>query len=199
MPKITTKVLPSTDPENIIPDEKNINLYYKIMGLIGEVTTEWAMLDHDLIDVLSALAKCPIHSAGIIYFSINSLSSRIAILKGLAKHAVIEDASRNALLKVLTKILRYATARNEIVHSAYVLTIANSDGVKKLRNKQVIQRHTFRSERNQLHSVVRAQTGELKNNIKNVDDVRKRLKIFNLSYRMPSSSSVRKPSPKRLA
>lgn len=193
MTKIPITYMPSTNSK-IEPDDQALADYREIMELIGEMTTAWATLDHDLVELIARLMNADRRAAGVAYFAINSFSARLNIIKALAKHAVKDQDDGKAIIGVMKKLATYANVRNEIVHSAYALTISDTENGRKLRRKQVIHRHTFRSERDQLHTRVKAQTGEIRQNIKNVDAVRSWIRLFIISFATAPRSSGRAPA-----
>jgi hypothetical protein len=140
-------------------------LLTKIQQRIGAVVNGWATLDNSLIHLLARLAGCPSYSAGIIFYSLNSLATQVSIIKGLAKHNLDDDDIRTEIMTTLTRLRELSNTRNEFVHSVYYIS-RNPD-----KTKWIVKKSTFRSERKELVSENNAQTGEIEHHLLLINDL----------------------------
>jgi len=78
-----SKLLPvQGDPDR----EKAERQFNVILHLIGQVVVAWGEMDDTLIYVLARLSGSRLKAAGITYYALDALSTRLAVIKGLAQH-----------------------------------------------------------------------------------------------------------------
>jgi hypothetical protein len=139
------------------PSEHHRKLHQDIMRLIGEVVAAWAHIEDLMAQLLSIAAQCPLQSAIIMFYSLNSFSARLSMLKATVQHCAPDTADRALLLDVLTKLRSLATSRNELVHASYTFEYGSESAS--------MMRKVVRSERKRPISFVKAQTGEIKTHL----------------------------------
>lgn len=144
-------------------DAEAHELYKQVTQLIGEVAGDWAQLDQSLVSLLRLATKCPAHAAEVIYHSMNSFSPRLSMIKATVMHCMTDAADQQTILAVLEKLRSLHNRRNDLIHSSYATVHGRSD-------KPYLERRVVRSERTQLRSEVRAQTGEIREHIRKLGE-----------------------------
>jgi len=144
-----------------------------ILYLIGQVVVAWGEMDDTLIHVLARLSGNRPKAAGITYYALDALSTRLAVIKGLAQHKLkAGKKKRTDLLKLLDRLGKLGRTRNDIIHAVYRLIYDPKP------DKWMIKKMVFRSLRETLYRETLAQTAELEDHLEQLSDVRFRLRIF---------------------
>jgi hypothetical protein len=143
-----------------------------ILHLIGQVVVAWGEIDEALIYLLARLSGSRPKPAGITYYALDALSTRLAVVKGLAQHKLKAGKKRSDLLRLLEKLRKLGTTRNDIIHAVYRLTYEPESG------RWTIKKMVFRSARETLYKETLAQTGELENHLEQLSSVGFSLRSF---------------------
>src|SRR5262249_53963395 len=94
------------------PDlEKAERQFDVILHLIGQVVVAWGKMDDALIYVLARLSGSRPKAAGITYYALDALSTRLAVIKGLAQHKLKAGKKANRLAKAVRPA--WQTRKNE--------------------------------------------------------------------------------------
>jgi hypothetical protein len=142
------------------PDREKAQIKFDvILHLIGQVVVAWGKLDDLLIHLLARLAGCKLKASGVTYYALDALSTRLAVIKGLAHHKLKPGKKRTALLEFLNRLQKLGTTRNDIIHAVYRMVYDPKSG------KWIIKKTVFRSARNDLYQETIAQTGELETHL----------------------------------
>src|SRR5262245_60128186 len=129
-------------------------------------------MDDTLIYVLARLSGSRPKTAGITYYALDALSTRLAVIKGLAQHKLKAGKKRADLLKMLDQIGKLGRTRNDIIHAVYRLIYDPKP------NKWIIKKMVFRSASETLYKETLAQTVELENHLELLSSVRLGLRVF---------------------
>ena len=128
----------------------------EIHKLIGEVVAEWAAIEDLLAQLLASASGCPLNSAVIIFYSMNSFSARLSMVKAAVQHCMTKDSNQHLILCVLAKLRSLHNTRNDLIHASYSLQIGQ---------RPTMYRKIIRSERAEPIKLIRVQTGEIETHL----------------------------------
>jgi hypothetical protein len=142
--------------------ERMIAQHKKILQMIGEVVAEWASVENRLAVLLAKGAKCSDETGRIILFSLNSFAARLATVRAVVLHCMKDHPDQHLILLVLTKLRDLSAARNDLVHSSYVIQAGK---------RPAMYRKIVRSERAIPVQQIRTQTGEIETHLQMLNQV----------------------------
>src|ERR1700733_10821740 len=139
-----------------VDDGKTRTLHLKVLQLIGEVVADWAAIEEHLATLLAKASRCPIDSAVIILYALNSFTARLSVVKAAVQHSMNDHPDQEMILRVLAKLRDLNSVRNDLIHSSYVLNMGK---------KATMMRKTVRSERAVPVKLTKTQTGEIETHL----------------------------------
>jgi hypothetical protein len=141
------------------PGEEHHKLYNEVMRLTGETVAEWAAIEEHLARLLARAAGCPIGSATVIFYSLNSFSARLSMVKAAVQHCMKDSPDQQLILDALAKLRSLNKSRNDLIHASYTF-------IYGVGEKPVMARKLVRSERVEPIRFIKSQTGEIQTHLK---------------------------------
>lgn len=160
------------------PDDGAHDQYLKILRLLGQVVTDWAELDSNLVALLCHMADCNEDIGTIIYHALDSFAPKLSILKALALHAVKDENEKKKLLCLLDRLNDLHKARNDLIHASYSASYAIPRDISQPRRRVRLQKRITRSSRKILHHQIAAQTAEIDTHLNLVASLRQFLLFY---------------------
>jgi hypothetical protein len=98
-----------------------------LLAGVGLITVRWAMLEHQLADLLGRLMAVD-HGGDAAYYSLGNFTQRLDLIEGALDYSLRDDRQRAIASSLFRKIRRLWKARNYLIHSHYVHQVELKDG-----------------------------------------------------------------------
>ncbi len=99
--------------------EKSNESFERLLLLLGRLNYTWTNTESLLIHFIAGLSKTTKDTAVVIFLTLNTMRARVDLVERLAKMDSVEDAEREAVLKLTREMLKLSKLRNQYNHSIY--------------------------------------------------------------------------------
>ncbi len=101
--------------------------YYDLSGhpehakALGRIAATWALVEHQLCRVFTALLRCPPQRGHAAYYAIINNSARIDMLRSIALDETLDTKDRETIMRLLERAQTVAGKRNSYIHKLWLL------------------------------------------------------------------------------
>ena len=88
---------------------------------LGRIAATWALVEHQLCNVLTALLRCPPQRGHAVYYAIINNSARIDMLRSIALDKTLDAKDRKTIMRLLERAQTAAGKRNGYIHKLWLL------------------------------------------------------------------------------
>jgi hypothetical protein len=126
--------LPDPDPFTA-PFTGNHSLEHRpeIAKALGELCSEWALLELRMFAVFASLTGAPIRVSQAIFYELNATRTRAEMVKAVARAVLKKGSDCDNLDALLGKINKTAKKRNAYVHDVWSLPTTDKESALQMR------------------------------------------------------------------